>query len=80
MKLNEDTKTYHFGFMGFMGFWGMQAFALHNPWYFLGFCFFAYFNYFKLAPGKWSNLKYLGLLSIAGPIVTILGVFKVFTV
>jgi len=78
--MDENKNKYFIGFLGFLGFLGMQAFALHNPLFLLGFCFTAYFLYFKYAPGKWSYLKYLGLLSIIGIGVTILGVFKVIPV
>ena len=76
----ENNQKYFFGFFGFAGFLGMQAFSLHNPWYLFGFCLSAYFFYFKDAPGKWSNFKYLGLLSIVGLMAALLGVFKFFTV
>lgn len=78
--LGDNKFQCYQGCLGFLGFLGMQGFSLHNPLYLFGFCFSAFFFAFKSAPGKWSNLKYLGLLSVAGFIVSILGVLGVILV
>jgi hypothetical protein len=71
------ARPWMYGFIGILGLFGLYAFAIHQPamlFWFTFFSFFAAFGYVR------DELKYLGLLSVAGLILAILGLARVIAI
>jgi hypothetical protein len=71
------TRQWIFGFIGFLGLLGLYAFAAHQPAMLFWFTFFTFFTAFGYLR---DELKYVGLLGVAGLVLAILGLARVIVV